>query len=750
MPTVGSLIVNVLANTAPLTAGLTKAQAKIAAFAGGAMGATAATAALAAAIFKLHSANETIQRSMNNSLAIMGNVTKFQRDEMTRVAIETARVTIFSTSEVADGYYELASANMDAQQAMEAMPSVAAFAMAGNFNLAKATKLAAGALYGLKLNSEDNHKQLQNMRMIMDKLVRVTTLAQTNTENFAEALTKSSGALRAAGMDIDDGLPILAAFARMNIEGAEAATALQIVLRELKYKAVENAASFKAHNVEVFDMNGNMRKTADIFKSLTAALHGMSTAQKVVTISSLGFQKKSMRFIELLSGQEEVMEEVEKKLKDYGGRMDEVAGKQMTNFQKAIKNLRAEWDLLSVATSDASRFMERIVNWLAELIKWSNTVAEGGFLNQWFGDTTPMVVVLDAFHGMKVAIESAFFGVKMLLAGALAGVGKLMLEIYKIVERAEKFLQKINPLNSIFPVGLGTESGTKEGLQAFIDNLNAERDAAGEALSDAWDSPPPSKEREQALREDTKVWERLQRKDKRESFEKGVLASAAAREAEIAAGGYGGGGGTSWDMYGPDGKKIPGGRTGYGYATPLNPMTGVEDALWATPTARAKPGESREERKSRKDSNAAISQRNSHEKAMVDFRRGFADTAKEWSWMNRASSMAGKGLRWVGKKALGEKLDPVWAERTVGVGTAIADGFKETDNLVGPERRVNRALELGTMEAFKAARGMTGADPQKEVVLNTAGIWETLKDIKKAHEDKEPVEGGHITGMGGG
>ena len=260
MATVGSLIVNVLANTAPLTAGLTKARVAVAAFAAGSAVATAATAALAVALFKLHSSNEQIQQSMTHSLAIMKGVTAFQRNQMLRVAVETAKVTIHSTS----AYYELASANMEAQQAMEAMPSVAQFAMAGNFNLARATKLAAGALYGLQLNSVDNTVQLKNMTMIMDKLVTVTTLAQTNTENFAEGLVKSSGALRAAGMGIDEGLPLLAAFARMNIEGAEAATALQIILREFKHKAVENAEGFEKYNGKGFDSSRNMRNMAVI------------------------------------------------------------------------------------------------------------------------------------------------------------------------------------------------------------------------------------------------------------------------------------------------------------------------------------------------------------------------------------------------------------------------------------------------------------------------------------------------------
>ena len=416
MATVGSLIVNVLANTAPLTAGLTKARVAVAAFAAGSAVATAATAALAVALFKLHSSNEQIQQSMTHSLAIMKGVTAFQRNQMLRVAVETAKVTIHSTSEVADAYYELASANMDAQQAMEAMPSVAQFAMAGNFNLARATKLAAGALYGLQLNSVDNTVQLKNMTMIMDKLVTVTTLAQTNTENFAEGLVKSSGALRAAGMGIDEGLPLLAAFARMNIEGAEAATALQIILREFKHKAVENAEGFEKYNVKVFDSSRNMRNMADILRDMTNAFRGFSTERKVAAVQEMGFQKKSMRFIELMSGMEIVMEDVEESLKDYGGRMEEVAKSQMTPFQAAMENLKGTWDSLAVSNQALTTSLGIMADEMAGLIEWLEKarVKSDSWSNSVETMVPPIIKLLDILHAVKVAVAALKWTFKQL------------------------------------------------------------------------------------------------------------------------------------------------------------------------------------------------------------------------------------------------------------------------------------------------------------------------------------------------
>ena len=683
MPTVGTLLVNVLANTTGLTAGLGRARTQVFGFgkglkglnlagltrglsgagvAAGALGASFAAAAAAAGalvpvMLKLHGTNEKIQRSMNHSLALMGDVTEYQRDTMTRVAIDVAGKTIFSTSQVADAYYELASANMDAQQSMEAMPAVAEFAMAGNFGLAKATKLLAGSLYGLGLNSVSNEEQLKNTKMISDKLVKVTTMAQTTTERFAESLTASSGALRSVGKGIDDGLPVLAALARLNIEGAEAGTALQIVFREMKNKANDNAEAFDKFKVKVFDANGEMNSMADIFGDLEKAMAHKTTQEKVTMMQQMGFQQKSIRFIDLLSGQGRVMREVEDALKDYGGTAKKVAEAQMTPFQKSVKQLKKQWDLLAVSTGTITELFTYLIDKLTELLAWfQKSYKPEGWGEYLFGDSTPLWTFLDGLHRIGQAFRIMFNVLQLFLGSVVLAVGTLLQKLAElqkfIMEKMPKWLRKRLGLVGYDEEQQATDIAMYEGFNAAIAE-GMEKNIGD--LDAIWGESLPS--------------------DKfREKLEKDAAAAAKAK-------------------------------------TALEKLRKEQAKLLAA-----------------------------EKQAAIAAARAAAQKKIIGSAFSGLGKMAGKVLGEGVDTAIGKTLSRVVSEE------AITFKAGELDATRG---RTNRAIELGSMEAFKAARATNANDPQRKLVVNTTQLVdiarEQLAEAKKATGD---FVSGIFKGMG--
>src|SRR5690554_5221190 len=154
------------------------------------------------------------QRTMTQSTAIMGDLSDEMRSKMERAARDVATTTKFSATEAAQAYEFLALAGLDAEQSIAAIPQVAAFAQAGNFDLARATDLATDAQSALGLASADATENLENMTRVTDVLTRVATLANANTEQFSEALTEKAGvALRNLNKDIEEGSAALAVYA---------------------------------------------------------------------------------------------------------------------------------------------------------------------------------------------------------------------------------------------------------------------------------------------------------------------------------------------------------------------------------------------------------------------------------------------------------------------------------------------------------------------------------------------------------
>ena len=78
-------------------------------------------------------------KALTNSLAIMGDDAMRYRDQMIKTANEVSYYTKFNAKEAAEAYFFLASAGLTAKESIEALPAVAKFAQAGNFDLATAT-----------------------------------------------------------------------------------------------------------------------------------------------------------------------------------------------------------------------------------------------------------------------------------------------------------------------------------------------------------------------------------------------------------------------------------------------------------------------------------------------------------------------------------------------------------------------------------------------------------------------------------
>lgn len=280
-------------------------------------------------------------QALTESTAIMGDLSDAMRKDLKNAAIEVSKVTSFSAKQAAEAYFFLASAGLDAAQSIEALPRVARFAQAGNFDLALATDLLTDAQSALGLSSKDTTKNMENMNRVSDVLVKANTLANAKVSEFSESLTNKAGAaLRILGKDIEEGTAVLAVFADQGLKGAAAGESLNIVMRDLQRAFLKNTEAFKKAQVDVFDANGEMRNMADIVSDLDDLLLGMSDKQKRVTLSTLGFQDKSISATMALLGTSEAIRQYEKDLRDAAGTTDDIANKQLRTFWKQLGLLK--------------------------------------------------------------------------------------------------------------------------------------------------------------------------------------------------------------------------------------------------------------------------------------------------------------------------------------------------------------------------------------------------------------------------
>jgi TP901 family phage tail tape measure protein len=351
---------------------------------------------LAAASIKVAS---DFDKGLTNSLAIMGDVSEETADKMALAARKVGRETLIGATEAAEAYFFLASAGLTAEQSIEALPRVAAFAQAGNFDMSTATDLATDALSAMGLKSDDAAQNLLNLNRVQDVLVKGNTLANASVEQFATSLTtKAAAAAKTLGIEIEGTVAILAVMADAGIKGQRAGTQLAMTLNNLSSNAVKNADEFAKLGIEVFDNNGKFKNMADIVDDLSAALGGMTDENKVAAIAALGFGDKAASTIKTMLGMGGAMREYEDKLKSATDFTDIVAAKQLETFSAQMTLLKASITDVGIVIGTA---LIPIIMDLVEIVRpWIATASD------WIDQNTDLALKIG---GIAAAIGPVLF-----------------------------------------------------------------------------------------------------------------------------------------------------------------------------------------------------------------------------------------------------------------------------------------------------------------------------------------------------
>lgn len=309
--------------------------------------------------------------SMTKSLAIMGNVSQDMKDQMAAAARDIARNSVTSATDAAAGFYYLASAGYDAAASMKNLSVVNSFAVAGAFDMAKATELLADSQSALGMKVADTNQNYLNMKRISDVLVDASNASNASAEQFAMALTnKTAAALRTLNKDLEEGVAVLAVYADQGKKAQVGGEMMTIMLRELQKASNDEAAAWRAAGLSVYDAQGKMLPMVDIIRQLERATAGMSDQRKFQFFKGLGFMSESMQAILPLLGMSDAIEKYEKRFRSAGGATEEVERKQRS-FRSELTITK---NLITDIAIDVGQILAPAVSRLNDLIRTGNTV----------------------------------------------------------------------------------------------------------------------------------------------------------------------------------------------------------------------------------------------------------------------------------------------------------------------------------------------------------------------------------------
>lgn len=271
--------------------------------------------------------------AMTKSLAIMKGITPEIRKEMEKVAISLSKVGVTSAVDLAKSYYFLASAGLNVKQSIAALPAVERFAVAGAFDMATATTLAADAQSALGLKVKDATKNLENLIRVTDVLMGANTLANATTEQFSQALTADAGpAMKSFKIGLEEGVAVLAAYADQGKKAEEAGNMFGRMLRLMTKGFMENEKAWQEFGINIYDATGELRPMYEIIGDLSVRLAKMSTKQRIAQMALLGFAARSQKAISPILGMQDAIERYNKALLEMKGITRDVYEKQLKSF----------------------------------------------------------------------------------------------------------------------------------------------------------------------------------------------------------------------------------------------------------------------------------------------------------------------------------------------------------------------------------------------------------------------------------
>lgn len=440
------------------------------------------------------------EKSMTTSLAIMGKEGEKFRVQLEETAKQISTESTFSADKLAESYYYLASAGFTAEQSIAALGKVAKFAEAGQFDLKIATDLLTDAQSALGLVSKDVTVNEQNMIRVSNALVKANTLANASVQQFSESLTNKAGAsLRILGKDIEEGLAVLASFADQGDKGAEAGTHFSIVLRDLQKANQNSTKEFEKAGIAVYDTTGDMRNLADIIGDVENALEGKSDAEKKAQLSILGFQEKSVQSLLTLIGTSEKIRQYESNLRNAAGTTEEVAKKQLQNFNDQLKimlnrlrvvAIELGTNLLPILKNDLLPIIEKMIFAIGSIVKGFNSwnpivkkIAIG--LIAFIAAAGPALVIIGKLAVASKVLIAILTGVKLAIialgtaigigAGPItaivAGIGALAAILIKLTTRQRKAAKLQKMMNDEMEAGTDKSKALRKAWENEADKL---------------------------------------------------------------------------------------------------------------------------------------------------------------------------------------------------------------------------------------------------------------------------------------
>lgn len=382
-------------------------------------------------------------------------------ENMARMAEAAKRAgadTAFSAEEAAGGIEELAKAGVDAQAitsgALDASLSLAA---AGAMEVGDAAEAMASAKAQFKLSAGE-------LDHVADLFAAAAGKAQGSVKDISDALGQVGTVASQNGLEIDETVASLAAFAEQGLLGSDAGTSFKTMLQRMVPQSTAAAETMDELGISAYDAAGNFIGMKAYAQELQDGLQGLSDEQKNTALNTM-FGADAIRAASIIA---------------------ENGAAGIDQWTQAVADQ-------GYAAETASTMQDNLAGDLEKLGGAFDTVflQAGTGANDVLRD---MVQGLEGFVDWVGALPSSVLSIGGVFAG-VAGGGALLTGL--ALNTIPKIVETKNALNDLVPAGGRAHGALKKiggltGVASVIGGIAIAAIELGKATTD-WDDTTPEK-----------------------------------------------------------------------------------------------------------------------------------------------------------------------------------------------------------------------------------------------------------------
>tara|TARA_R110002074_G_scaffold187989_1_gene353651 strand:+ start:422 stop:2938 length:2517 start_codon:yes stop_codon:yes gene_type:complete len=239
-----------------------------------------------------------------------------------------------ATQNGATGLYQLASAGLSANEALEVLPHTLKLSMAVQGDHNTISKLTAQTLFGFGM-------EMDQAALITDKFAFAIQKSLIEYQDLSSAVKFALPFFTCTGQSIDQLLGALQILTNRALEAGIAGRGLRQALAEFAESAMDAEVGFRKMGVEILNAEGEMMQLTEIAAQFAAAV-GPETASNTELLTTL-IQDLNVRgataFIHLVQASDEFTQAVED-TRNAGGQLDDMVRIQNESLTAQIQILK--------------------------------------------------------------------------------------------------------------------------------------------------------------------------------------------------------------------------------------------------------------------------------------------------------------------------------------------------------------------------------------------------------------------------